>query len=280
MKRDQLSHDTDLASGPPYSRSCAWAENSAKKSPCRPSERRLPSRNTANRGERANRNESTLPPNTVMMDHLEIREAIDNWVLWRDAGEWDRFATIWSPEGRMATTWSQSTFTEFIHNSRQAKSAGLRVLHFFAFSAAVPSMWPSIERSRRRKCRYFNALVCTTYWSMSFVTGGSGTPLKRATRGGAWCAGSQSMTWTECRRRSRREIAARRQLLASFPDGYQHLAYVQTHLGLQVSRTMPVTDGPGDRSIARARAPLAGRRWRGVSGLKARLRARRGGGFG
>jgi hypothetical protein len=28
-------------------------------------------------------------------DHRAIRDIIENWVLWRDARQWDRFRTVW-----------------------------------------------------------------------------------------------------------------------------------------------------------------------------------------
>ncbi|HET7848081.1 MAG TPA: nuclear transport factor 2 family protein, partial [Pseudolabrys sp.] len=28
-------------------------------------------------------------------DRLAIRELIENWALWRDAREWERFRTVW-----------------------------------------------------------------------------------------------------------------------------------------------------------------------------------------
>jgi hypothetical protein len=34
-------------------------------------------------------------------DQLTIRELVENWVVWRDARLWDRFRTVWHPEGRM-----------------------------------------------------------------------------------------------------------------------------------------------------------------------------------
>ena len=30
----------------------------------------------------------------IDQDKLEIRAVVENWVLWRDAGDWDRFATV------------------------------------------------------------------------------------------------------------------------------------------------------------------------------------------
>ena len=51
-------------------------------------------------------------------DELEIRWAIETWVVWRDAGAWHRFATLWRPEGRMFATWFPSLRYR-IHRSRQ-----------------------------------------------------------------------------------------------------------------------------------------------------------------
>ena len=30
-----------------------------------------------------------------------IRDLLENWVVWRDAGAWERFRTVWHEEGRM-----------------------------------------------------------------------------------------------------------------------------------------------------------------------------------
>jgi hypothetical protein len=35
----------------------------------------------------------------LTIDKMAIREAAENWVLWRDPVDWERFATIWHPEG-------------------------------------------------------------------------------------------------------------------------------------------------------------------------------------
>src|SRR5664279_3788177 len=46
--------------------------------------------------------------NPQVLDRLAIRELIDNWAVWRDAGDWERFATVWHDDGVMMATW----FTE------------------------------------------------------------------------------------------------------------------------------------------------------------------------
>ena len=51
---------------------------------------------------------------TALIERLRIRELIENWALWRDAGDWTRFATVWHPEGRMMATWFQGSAADFI----------------------------------------------------------------------------------------------------------------------------------------------------------------------
>ena len=52
-------------------------------------------------------------------DRQAIREVIENWVLWRDAGNWERFATVWHDDGWMTATWFQGPAREFIRVSKQ-----------------------------------------------------------------------------------------------------------------------------------------------------------------
>ena len=61
--------------------------------------------------------------NDLMMEALAIRTVVDNWVLWRDAGDWERFRTVWHDDGVMMATWFQGTADEFIRVSRKASSA-------------------------------------------------------------------------------------------------------------------------------------------------------------
>ena len=49
--------------------------------------------------------EATSLLHSQLFDRLAIRELLENWVLWRDAGLWDRFATVWHPGGRMNASW-------------------------------------------------------------------------------------------------------------------------------------------------------------------------------
>src|SRR4030067_2358922 len=62
-------------------------------------------------------------------DKLAIREVVENWALWRDAGDWERFATVWHHDGWMSATWFQGPAREFIAVSREGFDRGVNILH-------------------------------------------------------------------------------------------------------------------------------------------------------
>src|SRR5258707_401514 len=63
-------------------------------------------------------------------DQTLIRRLVENWALWRDAGDWERFATCWHDDARMMATWFQGPATEFIRVSQEGFERGVRILHF------------------------------------------------------------------------------------------------------------------------------------------------------
>src|SRR5437763_16446815 len=68
---------------------------------------------------------------TEDQDRQQIRQLVENWAVWRDAGDWDRFATVWHPEdGWMSATWFQGPAREFIEVSRHGFDNGVSILHF------------------------------------------------------------------------------------------------------------------------------------------------------
>ena len=71
----------------------------------------------------------------IAADKVAIRELVENWAVWRDARLWDRFRTVWQPEGRMMATWFQGGFEEFIKVNDEGWARGVRILHFLGGSA-------------------------------------------------------------------------------------------------------------------------------------------------
>src|ERR1700735_727311 len=58
-----------------------------------------------------------------------IRDLLENWIIWRDAGDWERFATLWHDDAVMCATWQQSRAADFIHACRASWNTGVKVLH-------------------------------------------------------------------------------------------------------------------------------------------------------
>src|SRR5436190_21995170 len=73
--------------------------------------------------------------NDDLQARLAIREVVESWALWRDAGDWERFRTVWHDDGRMMATWFQGNADEFIRVSREAWNHGVSILHFLGGSS-------------------------------------------------------------------------------------------------------------------------------------------------
>ena len=58
-----------------------------------------------------------------------VRQLVENWAVWRDAGLWDRFRTVWHDDGVMMATWFQGPYEEFIKVTIDRKSTRLNSSH-------------------------------------------------------------------------------------------------------------------------------------------------------
>src|ERR1700674_708327 len=78
---------------------------------------------------------NTTLMNEHIQDKLSIREVVENWAVWRDAGDWERFRSVWHPDGRMMATWFQGPAERFIEVSRDGWNRGVSILHFLGGSS-------------------------------------------------------------------------------------------------------------------------------------------------
>ena len=69
------------------------------------------------------------PSDSEIEDDRLIRALLQNWAIWRDAGD-GTFRTVWHPDGRMMATWTQGTGDEFIEVSKEGWAKGVSILHF------------------------------------------------------------------------------------------------------------------------------------------------------
>ncbi|WP_377805799.1 nuclear transport factor 2 family protein [Azospirillum sp. A29] len=182
-------------------------------------------------------------------DRLALRDLIENWALWRDAGDWERFRTVWHPEGRMMATWFQGGFEEFIAVNRKGWERGVRILHFLggmsvelAGNRAVAQTKMTI--SQRADVHGVRCdVVCTgRFYDL----------LEK--RGGRWGMVLRQPIYEKDRLDPvdpGASLDLDPVLLARFPEGYRHLAYIQTSIGYDVKPDMPGIDGPEVQALYR-----------------------------
>ena len=180
--------------------------------------------------------------NNGTADRLAIRDIVENWVLWRDARRWDRFRTLWHPEGEMWATWFQGGYEEFIKVSQEGFDRGARIVHMLGGHTA------DIEGNRaiaQTKLTITQRAVVEGVLCDVACMGRAYDFLEK--REGRWAIVRRRHTYEKDRLdpvEPGAKLALDAGLLAQFPEGYRHLAYLQTKVGYTVKRDMAGLEGP------------------------------------
>ena len=193
-----------------------------------------------------------------MQERGAITELVNNWALWRDAGDWERFRTVWHDDGWMSATWFQGPAAEFIAHSIAGFEAGNIILHFLGGCSVDLAGARAIAQTKMTITQrgpvegVLIEVVCTGRF-YDFIE-------KRGDR------------WGIVRRQPIYErdhmkpvspgdrVTLDEALLARFPAGYRNLAYLQTRLGFKVKTDMPGLQGAEVQKLyAQGREWLAGK---------------------
>ena len=179
--------------------------------------------------------------NQELMDRLAILELVESWVVWRDSCQWDKFRTVWHDDGVMMATWTQGTVDYFIKMSKEGYARGVHFLHFLGGSTVDVSGTRAIAQTKMtisQRAKVEDVLcdvVCTGRFYDFFE--------KRD----RWGLVLRQPIYERDRLNPVDPTTAPKldpNLLAQFPEGYRHLAYMQTRVGYPVKRDMPGLDGP------------------------------------
>lgn len=194
---------------------------------------------------------------TKLQDRLAIRELIDNWVVWSDSGDWERFATVWHDDGWMTATWFQGPAADFIAARKAGFERGVSIIHFLGGTS----------------CEVVGArAIAQTKMTINQRAAVDGIAVD------AVCTGrfydfleKRDERWAIVRRQPIYEkdrldpvdpdakLELDQALLASFPEGYRHLGYLQTRAGFKVKLGLPGVRGPEvEKLYAEGRDWLAG----------------------
>ena len=192
-----------------------------------------------------------------------IRQLVENWAIWRDAGDWERFATVWHPDGVMMATWFQGPYAEFIRVTKEGWAKGVFILHFLGGCSV------DLDAKGERAI----AQTKMTISQRGVVEGADGPVLCDVV-----CTGRfhdfitrHQGEWKVLHRQPIYEkdridpvdptaqLKLDAKLLASMPEGYRHLAYIQQRIGYTVKLDMPQLTGPEvERLYARGASWLEG----------------------
>ncbi len=192
-----------------------------------------------------------------LKDRLLIRDLVENWAVWRDAGDWDRFRAVWHADGWMNATWTQGPFEHFIAMTIEGWARGVSILHFLGGQSIDLKGERAISQTKMTISQRapVDGVLCDVVCTGRFYDF-----IER--RDGRWGLVLRQPIYEKDRIDPvdpAASLALDPELLGRFPEGYRHLAYLQTRIGYPVKTDMPGLKGAEVQALyARGRAWLAG----------------------
>lgn len=177
-----------------------------------------------------------------MDERAEILEVVQNWAVWRDAGDWERFRTVWHEDGWMTATWFQGPAAKFVEVSKAGFEKGVSILHFLGGSSVEVKDSRAIAQTKMTISQRGDVdrvevdVLCTGRFYDFFEK-----------RKGTWAIVRRQPIYEKDRMDPLDPSASLRldpDLLGSLPEGYRHLGYLQTKLGYRIKGDLPQLKGP------------------------------------
>ena len=177
----------------------------------------------------------------ALVDRLKIRDLVENWVVWRDAGDWDRFRTVWHEDGWMQATWTQGSFEHFIQMTIEGWAKGVSILQFLGGQSIELNGDRAISQTKMTISQRapVHGVLCDVTCTGRFYDF-----IER--RDGRWGLVLRQPIYEKDRMDPldpSAELALDPEILIRFPEGYRHLAYLQTQIGYPVKTDMPGLKG-------------------------------------
>jgi len=174
-------------------------------------------------------------------DTLTIRQLIENWAVWRDAGDWDRFRTVWHDDGVMMATWFQGPFEDFIRVTIEGWNRGVSILHFLGGSSIEVQGHRAIAQTKMTISQRgpVHEVLCDVVCTGRFYD-------FLECRDGRWGLVHRQPIYEKDRIDPvdpAATLSLDRERLSQMPEGYRHLAYIQTGIGYRVKMDMPQLKG-------------------------------------
>jgi hypothetical protein len=179
------------------------------------------------------------------VEKANIREAVENWALYRDTGRWDELLALYTPDAIVHTTWFVGPAREFVERGKEAaKKGGARGQHFVgavsvevngdrAIAEArvvllVRAPLQGVEVDVTCYCRFYDWFLRTD---------------------GAWRIRMRGGIYEKDRLDAVMPgelINVDPAVLSRFPPAYRHIAYVQSSGGANITMDLPT---PGSEAL-------------------------------
>jgi hypothetical protein len=194
---------------------------------------------------------ATLP--SEVLDQIQIRQLVESWAVWRDAGDWERFKTVWHDDGVMMATWFQGPYQDFIRVTIEGWNKGVSILHFLGGSSIDVAGHRAIAQTKMTISQrgLVEGVLCDVVCTGRFYDFFENRVVNGDRR---WGLVHRQPIYEKDRVDALQPGLAPRldlDLLAKFPEGYRHLAYIQTRIGYQVKLDMPMLKGPQVQDLYR-----------------------------
>jgi hypothetical protein len=180
----------------------------------------------------------------TLADRLAIRDVVESWVIARDSADWERFRAQWHDDGYMMATWFQGPKDDFIRVSQEGFAKGVNILHFTGASQSTVNGTRGVV----------HGMLCDVSCIGRFYD-------FFEKRDGRWAIVLRQPIYEKDRIDPVEPgvtLKLDNELLAAFPEGYRHLAYLQVQVGYPVKANMPGLRGPEVEALyARGAAWLA-----------------------
>ena len=174
-------------------------------------------------------------------DVLEIRDLIERWVVYRDALLWDKFRTVWHPDGVMTATWTEGPFEDFISITEDGVKNGLNIMHILGGSAVEVNGNRAVAMTKfmiLQRAVVDGVLCDVTCYARHYDLWEK--------RDGRWGLVYRETIADKDRIDpvdSAETLSLDQSLLGQYPVEYRHLAYLQTRVGYNVNKDCPRMSG-------------------------------------
>jgi SnoaL-like domain len=192
-----------------------------------------------------------------ILDKLAIREVLDNWIIYSDAGDWERFKTVWHSGAYMSATWFEATAEDFMRARREGWERGVSIIHSHGATTIDVAGNRAIAQTKMQISQ--RAKVHDVLCDVNCVGRFYDFFEKRE---GRWAIVRRQPIYEKDRLDpvdTTQTVKLDPAILESFPEGYRHLAYLQSSIGYKVGHDRPGLKGPLVEALyARGKKWLAG----------------------